>query len=78
MADKLRVVVFTSIEMEDGDWAGPTPQGELLTYKSTNATASLKAVRDGTVVFDQDYGDKKVIYIDGNVLHLPEGAGPEI
>jgi hypothetical protein len=30
------------------------------------------------VVFDQDYDGGKTVVIDGNVIHLPEGARKEI
>lgn len=78
MAEIVRVAAFTTVEMEDNDWDGPHAEDELLTYKSKTATASLKVTLNGTVVFDKDYPKGKKITIDGNVIHLPEGAGPEI
>jgi hypothetical protein len=77
MAEILRVTVFTTVEFEDGDWDGPHREDDLLTYKSRNATASLKVTRDGTTVFDKDYPKGKTITLAGNVIHLPEGAQDE-
>jgi hypothetical protein len=78
MAEKLRVVTFDTVEVEDGDWDGPTPYGEFLTYTSKNPTASIKVTKGGKVVLDGDYGEKKTVLIDDDVIHLPEGLGPEI
>ena len=78
MAEILRVAVFTTVEFEDGDWDGPHAEDELLTYKSKTAAASLKVTLNGGTIFDKDYPRGKKITIDGNVIHLPEGAGPEI
>ena len=78
MAEILRVTTFTTVEFEDGDWDGPDRDDDMLTYKSKNNAASLKVTLNGVAVFDQDYPKGKKITIDGNVIHLPEGAGPEI
>jgi hypothetical protein len=79
MADeKLRVTTFDVVALDDNDWDGPHPQGELLTYKSKHAAASIKVTRGSTVVFDRDYDGGKTLIIDGNVIHLPEGAKGEI
>lgn len=73
--EELRVVVFTSIEFEPRDWSGPTPLGELLTYKAVNkGGCSLTVKRDNQVVFDKDFNEGSTITIDGNVIHLPTGA----
>jgi hypothetical protein len=74
----LRVTTFDAVALDDGDWDGPLPLGELLTYKSKHAAASLKVTRGSSVVFDLDYPGGKTITIDGNVIHLPEGAQKEI
>ncbi|HKX09640.1 MAG TPA: hypothetical protein VJN67_15685 [Stellaceae bacterium] len=79
MADeKLRVVAFDTVELDDGDWDGPHPNGEFLTYTSKHAAASIKLTKAGKVVLDADYGAKKTVLIDEDVAHLPEGIGKEI
>ena len=79
MADeKLRVVAFDTVELDDGDWNGPQPQGEFLRYTSKNSTASIKVTKSGKLVLDQDFGANKTVLIDDDVIHLPEGAGTEI
>ncbi len=79
MADeKLRVTTFDTVALDDGDWDGPQHLGELLTYKSRHDLASIKVMRGTTVVFDLDYGANKTVTIDGNVIHLPEGAKKEV
>jgi len=79
MADeKLRVVAFDTVELDDGDWDGPHPQGEFLTYTSKHAAASIKVTKSGKVVLDADYGARKTVLIDDDVIHLPEGIGGEI
>jgi hypothetical protein len=46
MADeKLRVTTFDTVALDDGDWDGPQHLGELLTYKSKHAAASIKVTR---------------------------------
>ena len=76
MADeKLRVVAFDTVQLDDKDWDGPTPHGEFLTYKSKHAGASIKVTKDGKVVLDADYGAQKTVLIDDDVIHLPEGIG---
>jgi hypothetical protein len=74
----LRVTTFDTVNLDPSDWAGPTPMGELLSYKSRHAAASIRITRGNAVVFDKDYGAEKTVIIDGNVIHLPEGAGAEI
>jgi hypothetical protein len=69
---------FDTVALDDGDWDGPKHLGELLTYKSKHAAASIKVMRGSTVVFDKDYDGGKTVTIDGNVIHLPEGARREI
>ena len=79
MADeKLRVVAFDTVELDDGDWDGPNPQGEFLTYTSKHGAASIKLTKAGKIVLDADYGAKKTVLIDDDVIHLPEGVGREI
>ena len=79
MADeKLRVVAFDTVELDDGDWDGPHPQGEFLTYTSKHAAASIRVTKGGKVVLDADYGARKTVLIDDDVIHLPEGIGTEI
>ena len=77
-SEKIRVIAFDTVELDDKDWAGPTPHGEFLTYTSKNAAASIKVTKGGKVVLDVDYGAKKTLLIDDDVIHMPEGAGPEI
>jgi hypothetical protein len=77
-AEKLRVTTFDTVALDDGDWDGPQHVGELLTYKSKHDLASIKVVRGATTVFDLDYGANKTVTIDGNVIHLPEGAKREV
>lgn len=74
MAEILRITTFTNVQFEDSDWDGPHREDDLVTYKSKVASASLKVTLGGAVVFDKDYAKGKVITIDGNVIHLPEGA----
>jgi hypothetical protein len=79
MADeKLRVVAFDTVELDDGDWDGPHPQGEFVSYTSKHAAASIKVTKHGKVVLDGDYGAQKTLLIDDDVIHLPEGIGREI
>jgi hypothetical protein len=74
MPEVPRVLVFTSITMEDNDWDGPHPKGELLTYTARTGSASLTVKLNNQVVFDHDFGQGKTIVIDDDVIHLPEGA----
>jgi hypothetical protein len=76
--EKLRVVAFDTVELDDGDWDGPKPQGDFLTYTSKHAAASIKVTKSGKVVLDADYGAKKTVMIDEDVVHLPEGIGGEV
>jgi hypothetical protein len=79
MADeKLRVLAFDTVELDDGDWEGPAPHGEFLTYTSKHAAASIKVTKSGKTVLDADFGAKKTVMIDDDVIHVPEGAGREI
>jgi hypothetical protein len=79
MADeKLRVTTLDTVQLDNGDWDGPKPQGELLIYRSKHDLASIKVTRGTSVVFDQDYAGDKTVIIDGNVIHLPEGAKKEV
>jgi hypothetical protein len=79
MADeKLRVVAFDTVELDDGDWDGPHPHGEFLTYTAKHDAASIKVTKGGKVVLDADYGARKTVLIDDDVIHLPEGIGGEI
>ena len=79
MAEKPRVLAFDTVEIEDGDWDGPHPHGEFLTYRAKSNTASIKVTKNGRVVVDGDYREVgKTIPIDDDVIHLPEGLGPEI
>ena len=77
-SEKVRVVAFDTVDLDDGDWEGPTPQGEFLTYTSKHAAASIKVTKDGKTVLDADFGAKKTVMIDDDVIHVPEGAGREI
>jgi hypothetical protein len=79
MADeKLRVLAFDTVQLDDGDWDGPAPHGEFLTYTSKHAAASIKVTKNGKTVLDADFGAKKTVMIDDDVIHVPEGAGVEI
>jgi hypothetical protein len=77
-SEKIRVIAFDTVELDDNDWAGPTPQGEFLTYTSKHGSASIRVTKGGKVILDVDYGAKKTLLIDDDVIHMPEGAGPEI
>ena len=76
--EKLRVLAFDTVELDDGDWEGPAPHGEFLTYTSKHAAASIKVTKSGKTVLDADFGAKKTVMIDDDVIHVPEGAGREI
>jgi hypothetical protein len=79
MADeKLRVLAFDTVQLDVGDWDGPNPNGEFLTYTSKHAAASIKVTKSGKTVLDADFGAKKTVMIDDDVIHVPEGAGKEI
>jgi hypothetical protein len=79
MADeKLRVLAFDTVELDDGDWDGPHPHGEFLTYTSKHGAASIKVTKGGKSVLDVDFGARKTVLIDDDVIHVPEGAGKEI
>ena len=60
------LLIPSSSRTKTGD--GPKAQGELLTYTSRVAGASLKATRGGKTIFDNDYGAHKTITIGGNVV----------
>ena len=53
-------------------------QGEFLAYTSKHAAASIRVTKGGKVVIDGDYGARKTLLIDDDVIHLPEGMGREI
>jgi hypothetical protein len=76
--EKLRVVAFDTVELDDGDWDGPKPQGDFLTYTARHDAASIRVTKSGKVVLDADYGARKTVMIDEDVVHLPEGIGGEI
>jgi hypothetical protein len=71
-SEVLRVTTFDTVELDDNDWDGPKPLGKLLTYKSKHDAAFIWG---SSVVFDKDYPGGKTVTIDGNIIHLPEGAG---
>jgi len=77
-AEKLRVLAFDTVQLDDGDWDGPHPQGEFLTYTSKHAAASIKVTKLGKTVLDADFGARKTVLIDDDVIHIPEGIGREI
>ena len=77
-SEKVRVVTFDTVELDDGDWDGPVPNGEFLAYTSKHAAASIRVTKSGKVVLDGDYGARKTVLIDDDVIHLPEGLGREI
>jgi hypothetical protein len=77
-SEKMRVVAFDTVDLDDGDWDGPTAHGEFLTYTSKHAAASIRVTKGGKVVLDGDYGAKKTVLIDDDVIHLPEGIGKEL
>jgi hypothetical protein len=77
-SENVRVMTFDTVDLDDGDWDGPTPHSGFLTYTSKHAAASIRVTRNGKVVMDGDYGARKTVLIDGNVIHLPEGVGREI
>jgi hypothetical protein len=70
--EKVRVIAFDTVDLTDEDWDGPTPHGEFLTYTSKNSTASIRVTKNGKVVLDGDYGVRKTVLIDDDVIHLPE------
>jgi hypothetical protein len=76
--EKLRVLAFDTVALDEGDWDGPHPHGEFLTYTSKHAAASIKVTKAGKVVLDADYGAKKTVLIDDDVIHIPEGIGREV
>jgi hypothetical protein len=73
-----RILVFTTVEFENGDWDGPRIQGDFASYTSKNDAASLRITLNGKPIFDKDYGKGKTFYVDDDVIHLPEGAKGEI
>jgi hypothetical protein len=77
-SEKVRVIAFDTVDLDDNDWDGPQPHGEFLTYTSKHAAASIRVTKGGKVVVDGDYGAKKTVTIDDDVIHLPEGIGREI
>ena len=77
-SEKVRVVAFDTVDLDDGDWDGPTAHGEFLAYTSKHGAASIRVTRAGKVVVDGDYGARKTLLIDDDVIHLPEGMGKEI
>jgi len=78
MAEILRIVAFDTVQIEDNDWDGPHQHEDVMTYTSKTATASIKITRGAATVLDGDFTKAgKSIRIVGNVIHLPEGLGPE-
>ena len=77
-AEKRRVIAFDTVDLDDGDWDGPHPQGEFLIYTSKHGAASIRVTKGGKVVVDGDYGARKTVLIDDDVIHLPEGMGREV
>lgn len=77
-SEKVRVIHFDTVDLDDGDWDGPHPQGEFLSYTSKHAACSIRVTRAGKVVVGGDYGARKTVLIDDDVIHLPEGMGKEI
>jgi hypothetical protein len=79
MAEKLRIIAFDTVQIEDNDWDGPQQNEDVMTYKSKTATASIKITRGTATVLDGDFRKAGTqIKIVGNVIHLPEGLGSEI
>jgi hypothetical protein len=79
MAEKLRIIAFDTVQIEDNDWDGPHQNEDVMTYKSKTATASIKITRGAATVLDGDFTKAGAqIRIVGNVIHLPEGLGPEV
>jgi hypothetical protein len=66
-SEKVRVVAFDTVDLDDGDWEGPTPHGEFLTYTSKHAAASIRVTKGGKVVLDGDYDARKTVLIDDDV-----------
>lgn len=75
--EKLRVLTFSTLEFEDGDWDGPHRDEDVMSYKSKVGAASLKITRDGSTIFDADFPKSKTIYVVDDVVHLPEGASAQ-
>ena len=48
--------------------------GEFLTYTSKHGAASIRVTKGGKVVLDGDYGARKTVLIDDDMIHLPEGS----
>ena len=79
MAEKLRIIAFDTVQIEDGDWDGPQQNEDVMIYKSKVPTASIKITRRAATVLDGDFPKAGTqIRIVGNVVHLPEGLGPEV
>jgi hypothetical protein len=75
MADeKTRVIAFDTVEMGDGDWDGPHPHGDFVSYTAKNAAASIKVTKGGKTMLDLDYAAPKSVLIDDDVIHVPEGG----
>jgi hypothetical protein len=77
-SEKVRVIAFDTVDLDDNDWDGPQPHGEFLTYTSKHAAASIRVTKGGKVVVDGDFGAKKTLMINEDVIHLPEGIGREV
>lgn len=69
-----RVFSFTEVFLKDGEWDGPTPQGELLTYKSKTDPSTLRITRGTAASYHLAYGSGKTLIIFADSIHLPEGA----
>ena len=69
----VRVAVFDTITLEDGEWDGPKRDEDVMTYTAKQNGVSLTIKRGGTVVFDADYNKGAQLRIVDNVVHLPEG-----
>jgi hypothetical protein len=72
--ERVRVVAFDTIRMEDGEWDGPVRDEDVLSYKAKMNGVSLTVSLGGKVVFDGDYNKGAQIRIVAHVIHLPEGA----
>ena len=70
----VRVAVFDTITMENGEWDGPKRDEDVMSYTAKTNGVSLTVLLGGKKVFDGDYNKGAQIRIVEDVIHLPEGA----
>lgn len=72
----MRVLMFTQVLFQEGQWKQGWPEAGRITYKAAQDRAALEVVvpgEDSRLRFRAGKGTK--ILISGNGIHLPDGLG---